>query len=77
MKNKLSDLNNHLFMQLERLNNEELTLEQLELEISRSKAVADVASQVVESARVSVDAMKIFEKAGVDISPSNKVLLLG
>ena len=50
MKNKLSDLNNHLFASLERLNDEELTGDALIAEIGRSKAINEVAEQVIANA---------------------------
>jgi len=59
MKNKLSDLNDHLFMQLERLNNEGLKGEDLQSEIDRSKAITDVAKSVVSGAELQLNALKL------------------
>ena len=39
MNNKLSDLNNHLFAELERLSDEELNEDELKSEIGRAKAI--------------------------------------
>ncbi len=39
MKNTLSDLNNHLFEQLERLNDEELIEERLDSELRRAEGM--------------------------------------
>ena len=45
MKNKLSDLNNHLFEAMERLNNEDLTDEELEKEINEAKLWRELQRQ--------------------------------
>jgi hypothetical protein len=50
MQNKLSDLNNHLFMQLERLGDEDLKGEALTAEIERSKALTGVSTQIISNA---------------------------
>ncbi|TXK52361.1 hypothetical protein FVR03_01205 [Pontibacter qinzhouensis] len=58
-KNKLSDLNNHLFAQLERLNDDDLTADQVEKEIGRAKAISSIASQVIHSSKVTLEAMRL------------------
>jgi hypothetical protein len=64
MKNTLVDLNNHLFEQLERLNDEELTGEQLEAEIKRSTAVTHVATQIINNAALGLQAEKFKTEYG-------------
>lgn len=64
MKNKIQDLNDHLFAQLERLNDEDLTQEQLDKEITRSKAVSGIASQIINNARLALDATKLQVEFG-------------
>ncbi len=56
MKNKLTDLNNHLFAQLERLSDESLKGDALKEEINRSKAVSGVSKDIVANARLALDA---------------------
>lgn len=56
MKNKLLDLNNHLFAQLERLSDEGLKGDELKEEINRSKAVTGVSKEIVSNARLALDA---------------------
>ena len=62
MKNKLTDLNNHLFAQLERLGDEDLTGEQLAEEISRSKAVTGLASQIIANGTLVLKAVEMTQE---------------
>ena len=59
MRNTLVDLNNHLFEQLERLNDEELTDEQLEKEIKRTDAMKDIATQIIANANIVLKAAEL------------------
>lgn len=58
MKNSLSDLNNHLFAQMERLSDESLKGDELQEEINRAKAVTGVSSQIISNARLVLDAQE-------------------
>lgn len=62
MKNKISDLRDHMFAALERLSQEDLTEEQLKSEIERAKAVSDVGKVIVESAKTEVLYAKLTHK---------------
>jgi hypothetical protein len=64
MKNKLSDLNNHLFAQLERLSQEDLTPEQIKVEIERGEAVAAIADQIVRSSALQITAARLVAEHG-------------
>ena len=57
-KNKLADLNNHLFEALERLNDDDLTGEKLHQEIARANAIASTGSVIVNNAKVVLAAYK-------------------
>ena len=50
MRNTLADLNNILFEQMERLQDDDLKGENLEIEIKKTKSIVDVASTVIENA---------------------------
>lgn len=58
MKNKLVDLNNHLFAQLERLSDEDLKGDDLQAEIHRSQAVTSVAKQIINNGTLVLNAHK-------------------
>ncbi|MFL1404223.1 hypothetical protein ACJO2E_02620 [Marinobacter sp. M1N3S26] len=70
MKNKLTDLNNHLFAQLERLNDEELAGEELKEEIMRSRAITGVSKEIVSNARLVLDAEQYKRENGLEEGPA-------
>jgi hypothetical protein len=64
IRNTLSDLNNHLFAQLERLSEEDLSGEALQEEITRAKAITDVAQKIISNASVVLEAYDRFGELG-------------
>jgi hypothetical protein len=64
MKNKLSDLNDHLFAQLERLSDEKLKPEQLERESKRGEAVVAVADSIIRNAALQLAAARLVHDHG-------------
>lgn len=56
VKNTLVDLNDHLFAELERLGDEDLTGEDLEREIERARAISEVGRCAIENANTVIRA---------------------
>ena len=77
-KNKIIDLRNHLFQQLEILSDLDLTkpedVKQLDAEIDRSKAMAEIAGQLVESAKVEVRYLEVAGGLGTGFVEGPKQL---
>lgn len=62
MKNKITDLRNHLFEVIEAMKDAEKPMD-----IERAKAIADVAQVIVNSAKVEVDFLRMrgeYEESG-------------
>jgi hypothetical protein len=66
MKNRLSDLNNHLFAQMERLSNEKLDSENLKKELERSKAVSAIAKDIVANGHLTLKAQTLIWDRVID-----------
>lgn len=69
MKNRLSDLNNHLFAQLERLSEEGLDAEKIEQEVKRADAIVDVSEQIIKNADLQLKAVKVLADHGDRFKP--------
>ena len=65
MQNNLSDLNNHLFEQLELLSSGKLSNERLEKEIKKTKAMTSISSQILKIASIQISAIKTAEQCGL------------
>lgn len=67
MKNRLTDLNDILFAQLERLTDENAAPDVIERELARTSSVVQVADRIVENARVQLQAVKLVAEQGGDL----------
>lgn len=61
MRNTLGDLNNHLFAQLERLSDEDLKGEALNEEINRARAVMGVATKIIDTGSLVLEAQRFID----------------
>jgi len=64
MKNRITDLNDHLFAQMERLAEEGLCGERLEGEVQRTEAMVKVADMIVNNARLGIQAATLVANHG-------------
>ncbi|MGD9825178.1 hypothetical protein [Desulfobacter sp.] len=68
-KNKLINLNDHLFEQLERLNDDDLTDDDLDREIKRAQAMNACAAQIVNNAALALKAYAAINTGMIDSAP--------
>ena len=62
--NSLADLNVILFNQIQKIQNDDATDEELEKEIKKSEAITKLSSQVLSSANIALQAQKQFDEYG-------------
>jgi len=66
MRNKLIDLNNHLFAQIERIADDDLMKESGEAEIKRANALKAISAQVIKLHVVALQAEKLKQSGAID-----------
>ncbi len=62
MKNKLSDLNNVLFEQLERLSDDSLTEDQLQAQLKRTDMIVKVSEKIIDNGELAFRAIQHRDK---------------
>lgn len=63
-KTSLADLNEYLFAQMDALTNPDLTGEELDREIDRSKAMQGLAKNIIDGANIALQAQKHMDEYG-------------
>ena len=63
-KNKLLDLNNHLFEALERINDDSLEGEKLQEEMARAKTITQIGNTIINNASLALEAKKYKDEFG-------------
>lgn len=64
MKNTLIDLNNYLFEQIERLQDDSLTDEAFEKELQRSEALTKISEKIISNGELAFKTMKHMDEYG-------------
>lgn len=77
MKNTPTDLNNYLFESLERLLDDDLSEEEMQKEITRSKSICEIAGRIIDNADLTLKALKFLNDNGIEINPTDIPKMLG
>lgn len=64
MKNKVSDVRDHLVAMLERLGDDNLSAEDMSLVIERAKTSTMVATTYIGAVKVELDAIRLMDETG-------------
>lgn len=67
IKNKLIDLNNHLFEQLERLNDDDLSADQIDKEVKRTDAMVLISKEIIANADLALKTAKLVAEHGAKV----------
>jgi hypothetical protein len=67
MKNRLVDLTDHLFCMAERLNDDELSGENLKNEVIKANAMCNVAEKIISTGRLVLDVAKVTHETITEI----------
>jgi len=65
----LSELNAHLFAQLDRLDQENLSADDIAREAARTESIVKLADAITDNARTQLAAAKLFHEAGKSVLP--------
>lgn len=64
MKNTLADLNNYLFEQIERLNDDSLDEDELDAELRKADAIVKVSEKIIANGELAFKTMKHMDEYG-------------
>ena len=64
MKNTLTDLNNYLFEQLERLNDDELTGDELEKQLKKTDTIVKISEKIIQNGELAFKTMQHMDNYG-------------
>lgn len=64
MKNTLVDLNNYLFEQIERLNDDSLTDDELERELKKTDSIVKVSEKIIQNGELAFKTMQHMDQYG-------------
>lgn len=63
-KQSLTDLNEYLFEQMERLNKDNLSKEETEREIAKAQAITNVADTIIKNGELALKTAVVMQKYG-------------